>query len=343
MDLNYYIQMAEASPNISDQIPHFFAYRIFPPWLAGVMPGSAEFSFRILNIASLFLLVYSFYILMTEIKQSKKFALLATFFFIFNRYFFQLQAWNYFQLSDVLSNAIIFLAVIFIRRGKYFHVAFLFLLGVMTKETTLVIIPIALVAQITKVKSAQNYKSWLDVAAELLPGIILFFVLRAVIQSKGEENLIAQTVEESWKYLSIKVWLKTWIIPFIPFSFVPLIYFNEFSDFSKKNLDLITLFLIVGFTTMLGYDYERLSSPASPLIFGFTAYIIKKLHDAKKIFLKELIVIVLFVIATSFYHLWGIFKLQNSVYSLIVSLLSLLAITALFICLKLNSSSKSLA
>ena len=341
MDLHYYIQMAEASPGISENIPHFFAYRIFPQWLAGLMPGSVEFGFLFLNVISLFLLTYVFYQLMIEIKLNNNAALLAAVFFIFNRYFFQLQAWNYFQLTDVLSNTIIFASIILIRHQKFIAISILFILGVMTKETTLVILPIFLL-NLSKKKISINKK--LIFVSTLLPALILFVLLRIFIPTIGEENLIYQTFEESWKYLSLNVWLKTWIIPFVPFSAIPIIFFKEFYSFCKTHNDLLLLFLLVGFTSMLGFDYERLAAPASPLIFGFAAFIFEKYYSIKIIQFKEVIIILIIIIAASLYHLWGIVRLPNSTYSFLISVLTLLIASALFVKIKLksNSSSKTL-
>lgn len=338
MDFHYYIQMAESSPGISKEIPHFFAYRIFPPWLVGLIPGSTEFGFSLLNFFSLIILVYVFYKLMLEINLQKYFALFATFLFVFNRYFFQLQAWNYFQLTDIISNTIIFYSVILVRRNKIIKAALLLLLGVLSKETTLVVIPILLVNIFQKNISL---KEKLILSQSIFPALALFILLRIFIPTLGEENLLYQTAEESWKYLSINVWIKTWIIPFIPFSFIPIIFYKEFISFCKRNIDLTILFFFVGFTTMLGFDYERLAAPSSPLIFGFVGFIIEKTIQQKQFNTKDIVLIILLTIVASLYHLWGIIRLPNATYSLAISLATLTFVTIIFIRIKLKSNSSS--
>jgi len=89
MDQNYYRQMAESSPSINLNIPHYFAHRILPPWLAGLMPGDVVSGFRILNFIFLLLYVYSFYFFLLEINLKKSTAFFLTFAFLFNRYFFK--------------------------------------------------------------------------------------------------------------------------------------------------------------------------------------------------------------------------------------------------------------
>jgi hypothetical protein len=333
MDQVYYRQMAESAPNINSQIPHFFAYRIFPPWLAGILPGSVESGFKFLNLFFLIAVSYSFYFLLKKIELKELTSLIMTLTFILNRYFFQIHAWNYFQLTDLISNTVIFLSIISIISKRYILLGFLFSIGIMSKETVLVIVPVVLFYLI---QSKSKRKDWLYFSLSLLPGIFLFVFLRIFIPTIGEEKLTAQIINESYKYFRIFVWAKVLIVPFIPFSFVPVIFYREFRKFISDNIYLFVLFLVVVLTAMLGFDYERLLSPAAPFLYAFAGIIIEKYFlDNSRIL--PVMIIGLMVIFNSFYHIAGIIRLPNSKYSLAISVFSLLISTGIFLGVRLKS------
>jgi len=334
MDQTYYREMSEASPNISMVIPHFFAYRIFPPWLAGILPGDVSTGYKILNFIFLLGISYSFYFLLREIALKEITSILMTLAFIFNRYFFQIHTWNYFQLTDLVSNTIIFLSIISIKKKRFLATGILFFLGMMSKETVLVIIPVGFAFLF---QTIQGRKTLLHFAISLIPGLILFAALRIFIPAAGEEKLAVQVMDESYKYLSLFVWAKVLVVPFIPFSITPLIFYKEFMNFIRQHFYLFVLFSLVVFTAILGYDFERLLAPASPFLFAFVGIIIEK-YQLVKTKRWQLTIIFLMVILNSFYHIAGIVRLPNSTLSLIVSTCSLLISTALFINIRVKSN-----
>lgn len=342
-DQIYYREMAESAPLLNFNIPHFFAYRILPAWIAGIIPGDVPFGFRLMNIIFLFLLSYSFYFLMNKLGLRENISVLLTFIFVFNRYFFQLQAWNYFQLSDLMSNTIIFCMLLALISGRYLLLGLLFFIGIMCKETVLVIIPVSIIWFYQTEKRPKEY--W-KILLFSIPAVALFFVLRLFIPTIGNENLLLQSVEESYKYLNPIVWIKVLVVPFLPFSLLPIIFYKEFAGFVKSKLFLVTLFAFVILTAVLGYDFERLITPAAPAFYFFVGVIYEKYFKSGDAQSKILIsVTLLLAFANSFYHLWGNIKLPNSTVTIIESLFILILNSAVFIYVKRrsNSSSESLA
>lgn len=334
MDQNYYRQMAESSPSINLNIPHFFAHRILPPWLAGIMPCDIVSGFRILNFIFLLLYVYTFYFFLLEINLKKSTAFFLTFTFLFNRYFFQEQSWNYFQLTDIISNTIIFISLIAIKRGLYVLIGVLFIIGVLSKQTVLVIIPVGLVFLL---QSKKNFKDFLKFGIALFPGIVIFFLIRILMKIPGTEKFFSEIFAEFYKFAQPVVWIKTIIIPFLPFSLLPFIFYREFINFCKNNLYLLTLLIFIILTTIVGYGFERLMIPAAPAFYAFIGILIEKLFIQKNYetkILKYLLVIIIFL--NSFHHLWGLIKLPNAETTIIFSIILLATTTAIFIYQKIK-------
>lgn len=343
MDQNYYRQMAESSPAINLDIPHFFAHRILPPWLAGLMPGDIVSGFRILNIIFLLIYVYTFYFFLLEFNLNESTAFFLTFAFVFNRYFFQEQAWNYFQLTDIISNTIIFISLIALKRSWYLLIGILFIIGVLSKQTVLVIIPVGFVflwqSKKDFWKSIPTGKDFLKFGLALIPGVLIFFLIRILIKIPGTEKFFSEVFAELYKYTQPAVWIKTLIIPFLPFSLLPFLFFKEFVNFCKNNLYLLTLLVFVILTAMLGYDFERLMTPAAPAFYAFIGIIFEKMfvqNNLETKIIKYLLAIIVFI--NSFYHLWGLIKLPNADTTILLSIILLAITTTIFIYLKIKNT-----
>ncbi len=173
----------------------------------------------------------------------------------------------------------------------------------------------------------------------LIPGIVIFFLIRILMKIPGTEKFFSEIFAEFYKFAQPAVWIKTIIILFLPFSLLPFIFYKGFINFCKNNLYLLTLFIFVFVTAMLGYDFERLMTPAAPVFYAFIGIIFEKLfiqNNLETKILKYLLVIIIFL--NSFYHLWGLVKLPNADTSILLSIILLAITTAIFIYLKIKST-----
>lgn len=321
MDMTKYRMMAEASPSLNTDVIQPYIYRIFGPWLAGVLPIHLDISFYILNVLSLLLMSISFYELIKVfgIKQRTAFAL--TFALIFNRYFFQFLAWDYFHLSDSLSYGLLFFSLLLLTKQKWMWIALLSIIGVMTREVALLVVPVGY-AYLYQMKFGR--KKYIQFTMAVLPACVVFVLLRIVIVASGGDDLITKFFEEGGAYFFTPAAIgKKFFIAFTPFALVPVLFYKELLVFIKTNLALSVLFLSTVFATLFGLDYERLMTTAAPAYFIFLGFIIDKyLSEEKETNSKRkfLLWVMLFAFLSSFYHLWGILQLQNSNITLISTL-----------------------
>lgn len=338
MDFNKYIAMAEKSPSLNTEVIQPYVHRIFAPWFAGLLPLKLEISFYLLNVLSLFLMIFSFYHLLKLNGLGFRIAFVLTFVLVFNRYFFQFLAWDYFHLSDSLSFALLFISLILFIKHKWTMLMVISVLCVLTREVSLLIIPTGY-AYLYQTKS--NSKEYRSFTIAVLPAALIFILVRILIMPAGGDNLLTKFLEEGGAYFfTAESLIKKFIIPLAPFSLLPFIFYKELKEFSKRYFYLVVLFLAVIFTTLFGLDYERLMTPSAPVYFIFVGFIIQNYLNEKEnkdVLRKFLVVLMIGSFMLSFYHLWGIIRYTSSFYSLMATFIITLLITIHFAALKFST------
>ena len=330
MDMNKYISMAKASPEIETNIIRPFVYRIAIPWLAGLLPFSIPTSFFILNSISLFLLSIVFYLFLLEYKTDEKLALIITIIFQFNRYFFQFLGWNYFQVSDTLSLTFLFYSFILLKHRNFVGLFFIMVFGVLVKEYMLIFIPagFALLFERKLIKKEVLLFSIISFAS-----VLTFWGIRKLIPTEGGESLFIQYTTQLIYYSEPILLIKRFIIPFSPFGLLPLLFYKDLFYFFQKKRDLFIYTLTVIVLSFFG-ESERLMAPLAPIYFLFIAELITKyfLTEPNAV-LKNKLIIILIAAAffTSFYHLWGVVKLPNEYYSMISTSVFTIVVTFVFL------------
>ncbi len=334
MDLYKYRDMALASPALNFNIPHPYVYRIFAPWLAGIIPLSINLSFYILNFIFLLALSFAFYKFIVFHKTDEKIALLVTLAFVFNRYFFQFLAYDYFQLSDTLSYFLLLVSFLLLANKQWHLFGLVLIIGVLTREIALIIIPVGYVYLFEKKFNKNDYLYLSDYS---VIAILVFILVRLLIPQGNGGTYFTQFNYGISHFFEIPALSKRFLIPLTPFLVIPFIFFKDLVDFFKDKIYLLVYFLLVIISTLFGNDYERLMAPAAPVFFLFLAVIIKKYlceKDSGSLRKISMGLIILSIIVSSFYHLWGIFKLPNREVTMQVTLLTDFIIFALFMVLK---------
>lgn len=332
MDMLKYITMGEEAPGLNLDVPQPFVYRIFAPWLAGILPMDLHTSFYILSSLSLILSALLLFLLLREYAIEARTAFILTFAFIFNRYFFQFTAWDFYQLTDSLSLMIILASILLSLKGKYFKVSLLLFIGVLTKEIVLVVIPF-LFAELYYKKS--NAKGYLQVGAAVLPSIILFILLRVLIEPQSGNDLMTKLLTEGGANIfTVNSLSKKLLVAFTPFFFLPVFFIKDFFAFIRKNISLSILFLSVFAASLFGGDYERLMTPAVAAYFVFIGTLLQKIFARMKN--SKEVKILYYAVAvssflSSFYHLWGIIKLPTAFHSVISTIFFGILIGFLFV------------
>jgi hypothetical protein len=333
MDLAKYKTMAETSPQISETVIQPFVYRVFAPWFAGLLPFKTEISFYLLTTLSLFLVVYLLFgfLIINGIEYRIAFALTSC--FIFNRYFFQFLAWDYFHLTDTLSLIVILIFLINLKNRNWFYLLAISILGVLIKETVLIMIP---VAYIFLFQFKAGLKEYIGLTIISVVTFLIFIGIRLTINVTGGENLWTQFFTGLEYFFTAESLLKKLVVAFLPFGLVPFIFYGESLQFFKSNYHYQVLFVLVFIISFFG-DAERLMMPLAPVYYVLIGYIMQK-HITEKInksyLRKFLVYLMILSFLSSFYHLWGIFKLPSGVYSLITSSIITLFSGYLFLRLK---------
>lgn len=336
MDFNKYIEMAKASPGLSQDVIQPFVYRIGAPWIAGLLPFAIPTNFLLLNSIALITLILSFYFFLIEFNINKELAFVVSVIFLLNKYFFIFLTWNHFQLSDTISLSMLFYAFVLVKRKNIIGLFIVVLTGMIIKEYLLMIIPFGL-----GYYYLQNLRRELIYFVSIsLISIFIFFFLRVLIISEGGESLITQYSTQLIYYSSPDLLIKRFIIPFTPFGLLPFFFLKDLFNFFKSNLPLFVYVISVIVLSFFG-EPERLIEPAAPIYYLFIAILIEKyfknpLSRSKINILLGVLLLLSFT--ASFYHLWGIILLTTETFSVTITVISTLVVTVIFVMFRKKSN-----
>ena len=325
IDLARYRAMSEAAPGLNTSVDTPFVYRILAPWLAGILPFSTDTSFYVLNFMCLLGGLIAFYEWITIWTSNHLIALWTTLLFGLNRYLFGILSFNYFQLCDSLAFLLFILSLIALYQRKWIWFFPLLLLGIITRETAILLIPYGIVLLWIRDDSRSD---WYLFMASSLVAIMLFISVRTFLIPDGVSYLWEQLSIGIQKLISPVTYAREFFNVFIPLSFVPLLFLKDLWEFTRKHMDLVVLFLLIFASTLFGMDYERLMLPASPIYYLFISGILIDYffpaYQKRKGFTTPLILLFSMALISNLYHLWGIIQLPNgsitSVYTLIIDI-----------------------
>jgi hypothetical protein len=333
IDLSKYKLMAESSPLLNFNIPRPYVYRILAPWIAGILPINIDLSFYLLNSLTLIFLAISVYFFLLYHKIEHKIALFVTVCFVLNRYFFAFLAFDYFQFSDTLSYLLLLQSFFLIVKKKWILLSIILILGILTREVALLIVPVGYLFLYEKKELTNDYYKY---SFAILPMILIFIIFHLLSKTEGTDTYLTQfyTGFELFNMLSI---IKKLFISVTPFAFISIIYYKELCAFFRNHLYLFSLFVGTVISSFFGFDAERLMSPAAPVFYLFLSIILQKIFNSDKWKNYEAkIFVILFFLAFSstFYHLWGIIQLPNREITLLLTIVLNILILMVFLILK---------
>ncbi len=200
-------------------------------------------------------------------------ASLTTIFFALNKHLFGSSVWNFFQIKDTLSFVCIISFFIAMKRSAWKTLAICLFLGVLTAELPIILIPVLIIYLAEKRELKRNRQRALAV---ILPALLAFFALRALIPPVGGVNLFEAFLHYSKKIQYPMVWYGLFINPFIPLSFLPFIYWKYTINFFAGRLYALAYLLLVFLSTLFGSNNERLMSPTFVIYFLLMGKIIQE-------------------------------------------------------------------
>jgi hypothetical protein len=267
-----YLEMASASPHLDADAPRPFAFRLLGPYLVGLIPGSTENAFLAVDLALSLLLIYLMYRFSRYFGLRPPFACLATTLYIFNKHFFGFTSWNYFHVNDVITNILLIVLFWSMMEYRWLPFAAAFCLGVATRETALIMIPVGLLYLAERrllVREGGRF------VAAIAPALALFAAIRLLIHPAAGPTLI-EAVSAHWtKITSLECMYHVLANPFVPLTLVPVVFFRRTLAFLKGRLYLLAFFILVAGTPFFGHNNERLLNPASLAFYPLVGFILQ--------------------------------------------------------------------
>jgi hypothetical protein len=321
MDLRYYRAMAAASPRLAQDIPRPFAYRILGPYVAGLLPLPGQHAFLAVTILVSILLPVVFYHFLLEFGIGRNAALLAALLFLCNKHLFGMSAWNFFQVKDSISLLVITSSFIAILRSRWALLSLLLLVGSLNGESAVIMAP-TLVLYLSDRKAARG--EWGRALGGLLPALAAFVLIRLLVPATGGENLVDTFFHYSPKLRFPRTWVGLLLNPFVPLTFIPLLYFRDAVSFLRENRYLALYLFLVFASTLFGSNNERLMAPAFIVFYAFIGRTAEnRWSDGTGLWA----LITLCCLASSFHHLVGRYLLPQQSVTRTISILTTLIVT----------------
>ena len=331
-DLHNYRLMAQASPHIDRSVCPPYLYRILGPYIVGLFPGGDATGFYLAAILCSLLLVVVYFRLLCAVGISPRAAGLATMLLTMNRYFFGFTVWDCFQIDDLIAEVLLlalFLCMFKLKWGAY---SVLLLLGSLTRESVFIIVPATLVFLWERKKIKEEL---MPLCAAILPGVMVFIVLRVIIKSTctdHESGLPGSGMAYYWwaffKYLKHFIQPETLfrrlVNAFVPFSFLPIIFFQETGEFLVRYKHLGVFYVLVFISAVFGGDAERLMAPAFIVFYMLLGRIIDKTVVNRPLGWMAVIGI---AFVSTIHHQNARFLLPSQKYTVLFSMGSLLLMT----------------
>src|SRR3954453_22267281 len=166
-----YRAIAAASPGLNIHVESPFVYRILGPYIVGLLPIPDPVGFRILAAIASTVCVVLYYYFLRYFGIKGSVAALVTVLYIFNPWLFGFTSWDSFHINEILS--LIYMIVLFLAmlRSKWILFALTLLLAAVTRETAMLMIPVAFFYLVEKKKLSEEGRSY---ALAIIPGIVVF-------------------------------------------------------------------------------------------------------------------------------------------------------------------------
>lgn len=304
-DLSWYLRMAVASPNLDPGVTQPFAFRILPPFLVGLLPISEPLGFLILSIVFSICVACLFYYMLRYVGISSNVSLVVVILALLNRYVFGVVLWNYFHVGVILSLAFVIILFLAMWENRWFVFGVALALGIMTREIAILMVPVAFIYLIER---KQLSLRWRQVAAAILPGLVIFVLIRLFVPIGGGTSLLEALAIYSSKLYTPESLFRGLINTFLPFTLIPLIFFRTTLEFFGNRKYLLMYLAVVYLSTTFGSNEERLVAPTFIVFFMLLGVILDSARANKWTF--SILLAAGFL--SSLHHTMGIWLLPDA-------------------------------
>lgn len=320
-DLYHYRIMAAAAPHLAPAVQQPYAFRVLGPYVAGLLAGSDAWGFRVLSILAGMTTGILYALFLGSRGIGPPVTVITTLLLLFNKHLFGYDLWNYFQINDLLS--LVYLIILWwaLLDTRWVVFGATLVVGALTRETALLMIPVALVYLVER---HQLSHEWRKLLLAVAPGLVCFAILRLVIQPVGGEDMLTHFLRTLPKIAEPATWFRLLVNAFIPVSLLPIIFGRHTLSFLRQNVAMLVFLLLVLASAFFGTDNERLMAPAAVVFYLLIATIIERY-----LYPSPLAVGVLLTggFLASWQHFMGRYPLPNRELTLVLSLGSLLAVS----------------
>ena len=280
-DQSWYLHTAETAPQLDPNSRQPFAFRLLGPYIIGLRPVAEPLGFRISTIVLGFCFVLLSYYFFRYLRLSPSTALVLVIFMALNRYIFGWTFWGFFFVNDFLMMILIMVMFLAMWQSRWLVFSVALVLGALTREPTMVMVPVALFYAWEKKELGIK---WRKVLLACTPGLITILLIRLFVPTGEGAPLTEALATYSSKLVEPRSLFRLFVNTFLPFTLVPLIYFRTTLEFFKSRKYLLAFIFFVFCTTLFGSNQERLMIPTGIIFFALLGTILENVSPKRAVF-----------------------------------------------------------
>ncbi|MBN2036198.1 MAG: hypothetical protein JW768_05605 [Chitinispirillaceae bacterium] len=274
-DLFKYIAMARAAPKLDASVISPFCFRMFGPFLVGLLPVSTEVGFAFLTIFMLLILVFVFYKFILSFGVSEKISGITVLLFVLNKYFFAYPAYNVYQVNDIIALLQLMLLYSAMKSNRWDWFGMVLVWAAFTRETAFIMAPVAFIHQI---KSGSTVKKTAVQLLWLVPGFIALIGIRTFVPHVSQGSLVDALISNAGKITSIGHLYALFVNSFAPLTPLVVIFYKETFDFIKINSIVVVYVFLAYISTLFGSNDERLVAPVGIVFYPLIALQLQRMN-----------------------------------------------------------------
>jgi hypothetical protein len=144
----------------------------------------------------------------------------------------------------------------------------------------------------------------------------------------GGRGLLEALAAYGGKATSPEAWLRLLIIPFIPLTFVPLVFVEQARSFMRQRPYAVAYVLLVLASTLFGQNNERLMAPAFVIVYWLMGAVLQDVRRSDhRLFAALAGILVLLSFLASLHHEVGRFVLPDRQITVVLGMGALAAAT----------------
>jgi len=160
-------------------------------------------------------------------------------------------------------------------KKKWFAFAIVFAFASLTREVSMLAIPVVFIYLVEQKDLSAN---WRKAVIAILPGLLLFFLVRIFIPISGGNTLLSAFLAHANKLLLPETVFRLLINPFLPICFIPIIFYKHTLKFFKDRKYTLVYLCLVFLSTLFGNNNERLMAPAFIVFYMLVGYLLHNLE-----------------------------------------------------------------